>query len=336
MFLLIAKCTLYLCVHHFHQMVVQPSDSIRIQGSCYDISTGIDLKVRLFSLSDNKKILIGESDSLGKFDLQLPESTKYLFFESEGFKNMTIPVTINESKSELFKSKYGVTIPMSAKDSLEVDPINQLSLCFTVPDDIKVGYTIKRIGRSSRGTFFDFKKRRNPPGFILKNFTPGDYILTASSLDGRLLVNEELVVNPGLNFKSVVIIKGDKSIISNTLKINSNSKLFDYTVLRFAQSSYELNNETKLTLDSLYSYLLEQKNVVIHVTGYTDNVGEKNLNVALSEYRARTVANYLSKKGVRSDKIIYRGVGPDSLAVLNGSEGSKIKSRKVVIQVLRK
>ena len=76
--------------------------------------------------------------------------------------------------------------------------------------------------------------------------------------------------------------------------------IFDSRNLYFDQSKYKLKAEAKLTLDSASAYLINHAKTKILVVGHTDNVGSREPNVILSEYRARAVAGYLQRKGVNA------------------------------------
>jgi len=54
----------------------------------------------------------------------------------------------------------------------------------------------------------------------------------------------------------------------------------------------------------------------IEVSGYTDNIGSKSYNKKLSYQRARSVLEYLIKKGVGKDLLIAKGYGEENPVVL--------------------
>lgn len=106
------------------------------------------------------------------------------------------------------------------------------------------------------------------------------------------------------------------------------------TILYFDQSSPVLRPGVKTTLDSLAQVLVEQPALIATVTGYTDLIGKRELNLALAEYRAKAVGSYLAQRGVRKDRIIANWEGPDKKATTTGSEGVNTIGRRVVVQLL--
>ena len=68
----------------------------------------------------------------------------------------------------------------------------------------------------------------------------------------------------------------------------------------------------------------------IIVEGHTDNTGEANYNQALSEKRAKTVADYILPK-LEHDKLSYRGFGDKEPIASNDNPDGRQKNRRVDI-----
>lgn len=314
--------------------VARSTNSVRIYGTCYNAGTGVDLKVRAFALFRKSRMTLGESSDAGDFDFQIPDSTKYLSFECKGFRTATIPVRFLGAMAS--DTKFRIGVPMSTKESLPVQPMNQLVLCFTMLDSLDVTCEVKEIDNSDHVITFNFKRGRPPSTVTIRDFKQGSYVLTASTADGRTLLNEEMTAGLGINFKAVYLKKPNESKEPTVAKTADKAPVnpFDTkTSLYFEQSSYELRKETKASLDSIARLLLVQPNLVAYLTGYTDNVGKRELNVTLSEYRARMVEGYLRQKGIPSTRLVSAGKGPDSSVVANDPEEARSKSRRVVIQL---
>ena len=49
--------------------------------------------------------------------------------------------------------------------------------------------------------------------------------------------------------------------------------------------------------------------LIISIDGYTDNIGEIDYNLKLSENRALAVYNELIKKGIPASRLSYKGYG---------------------------
>jgi outer membrane protein OmpA-like peptidoglycan-associated protein len=339
--------------HPRPQTTLPPAHSVRIYGSCYTVGTREDIKVRAFAGFKKSRVMLGESSNEGTFDFRIADSTRYLSFERDGYRTTTIPVRFLGSMSS--SSEFRIGVPMSAKDASPVPPVNELVLCFTVPDSLDIDYEITQPNISAHYTYFEFKRRKHPHNFLIKDFRPGKYLFAAATPDGRPLLSEEITTGSGLNFKAIyiegakrvrdappakpatdnwvnpIIDSGAKPVASDAV-----AQSLDSRALYFDQSSYELKQETKTALDSIATLLKSQPDMVAHLTGYTENVGKRELNVTLSEYRARMVEGYLRQKGVPSSQLITTGKGPDASVAANDPEEARSRSRRVVIQLTRK
>ena len=68
------------------------------------------------------------------------------------------------------------------------------------------------------------------------------------------------------------------------------------------------------------------------VMGYTDRIGSDANNQALSEARARTVANFLIGKGLPADKVSIQGNGESN--PVTGTQCDDVKARAALIDCL--
>ncbi|MFT7581131.1 MAG: outer membrane protein OmpA-like peptidoglycan-associated protein [Myxococcota bacterium] len=72
------------------------------------------------------------------------------------------------------------------------------------------------------------------------------------------------------------------------------------------------------------------------VEGHTDNTGDSEFNVDLSERRAYSVRAFLIRQGVKGNRLEAKGYGATKPLVPNKSNRSQAKNRRVVFQVLEK
>lgn len=104
-------------------------------------------------------------------------------------------------------------------------------------------------------------------------------------------------------------------------------------ILYFDQSSYQLRPGVKSSLDSVARVLVSQPGLVVAVTGYTDTIGKRELNLALAERRARTIAQYLKRDGVPATQILVSWEGPAKKTLAGDPEAVTTISRRAVIQL---
>ena len=75
----------------------------------------------------------------------------------------------------------------------------------------------------------------------------------------------------------------------------------------FDQSS--LREESFTELERLYELLINNINLIIEISGHTDNKGSRSYNKRLSLNRAKSVVNYLIEKGIDKKRLNYKGFG---------------------------
>lgn len=89
-----------------------------------------------------------------------------------------------------------------------------------------------------------------------------------------------------------------------------------------------LRPESNLELDRLRKVMLDYPKMKIEISGHTDNKGSADYNKKLSESRAKSVLDYLVKKGISPDRMTAAGYGFDrSLAPNDNEEGRQLNRR---------
>lgn len=99
-------------------------------------------------------------------------------------------------------------------------------------------------------------------------------------------------------------------IVEKKVAVPTNTKWF----VQFAQKSAELTAEAKETLDKI------GENLVVDVIGTSSPEGNAEFNQRLSEKRAEVVADYLTKRGVKVNiwvgKGVHNGLATNRLAIV--------------------
>ena len=99
----------------------------------------------------------------------------------------------------------------------------------------------------------------------------------------------------------------------------------------FEQSSFIMQKESYPELDKVVAMLKSNPQTKIEIGGYTDNIGDQRLNLALSENRAKVILNYFVSKGIDEERLYYKGYGGTKPVAPNDSEDNKKKNRRVEI-----
>ncbi|TSD66881.1 OmpA family protein [Inquilinus sp. KBS0705] len=104
----------------------------------------------------------------------------------------------------------------------------------------------------------------------------------------------------------------------------------------FDSNKYELKNESKTELQKLIEFLTINPTVHIEISGYTDDVGNDQANLVLSESRAKAVYNYIAAHAINASRLVYKGYGKSEPIAPNTSEDNRSKNRRTEFKIIAK
>ncbi|MBN1116266.1 MAG: OmpA family protein [Bacteroidales bacterium] len=91
----------------------------------------------------------------------------------------------------------------------------------------------------------------------------------------------------------------------------------------FGFDRYSLNDEAKVEVDKLIELLKKEGKITIQILAYTDALGPAEYNLALSERRAKAIAEYIISKGIDRARVKAVGKGEvDFIALNTNPDGS--------------
>ncbi len=111
-------------------------------------------------------------------------------------------------------------------------------------------------------------------------------------------------------------------------------KSFRFKNLNFAVGSADISGETT-EVDNLAAVLKAYPDVKVQVAGYTDNTGNADKNVTLSEARAASVMKRLVAQGIDAGRISAKGFGAANPAASNDTKEGRAENRRIEISVVR-
>jgi len=103
----------------------------------------------------------------------------------------------------------------------------------------------------------------------------------------------------------------------------------------FAFDSHELLASSKSELDRMLEVMNENDQIEVLIIGHTDSTGPEEYNQMLSEKRAQSVVNYLTKNGIDKERLDYLGKGESEPAYPNDTRENRAKNRRVNFKVER-
>ena len=123
-----------------------------------------------------------------------------------------------------------------------------------------------------------------------------------------------------------------KNITLEPIKLASS---FVFTQVLFDNNSYALLPASLPELNKLVQILEENPSMHIQISGYTDNIGKPADNIVLSTNRAKSIVNYVSGKGIATDRLSYKGFGSDNPIATNETPEGRALNRRTSFTITR-
>jgi len=136
-----------------------------------------------------------------------------------------------------------------------------------------------------------------------------------------------------LNYRKDYVYFKEKKIDLELKKIEQGEKL-DLPPVYFEQSTAQVKTSSYSVLDELARFMRKNYNVRILIEGHTDNQGDPDALVRLSDDRAKAIKDYLVGKGrINPLRIATIGYGASQPYAKNQSEADRAKNRRVEVIV---
>jgi outer membrane protein OmpA-like peptidoglycan-associated protein len=124
-----------------------------------------------------------------------------------------------------------------------------------------------------------------------------------------------------------------KDISIDEIKVDQKMKL---SHIYFERSKYNLLVTSFPELNDLVTFMKKYPTVRIRLEGHTDNVGNPQRNLELSENRAKEVKKYLVEQGIDENRIECIGYGGQRPTYSNADEKLRAKNRRVEVVIIGK
>ncbi|MEM9081012.1 MAG: OmpA family protein [Verrucomicrobiota bacterium] len=104
--------------------------------------------------------------------------------------------------------------------------------------------------------------------------------------------------------------------------------------ITFDVARTEIRPQFAPTLDSVALVFKKFDKTLVNVNGHTDSDGSASYNQGLSEGRARSVANYISSRGINPQRLIVQGFGESAPIASNATRSGKAQNRRVELHIV--
>jgi outer membrane protein OmpA-like peptidoglycan-associated protein len=102
----------------------------------------------------------------------------------------------------------------------------------------------------------------------------------------------------------------------------------------FESGKAKLKKESYPELQRVVSFLEDNSDLKIEISGHTDNVGDASTNQRLSLARAKAVAAYIISKGIKASRLVSQGYGFERPVTSNATEAGRSQNRRVEFTIL--
>lgn len=155
---------------------------------------------------------------------------------------------------------------------------------------------------------------------------------------------EEVVVNPApppiieakpkpapqpKRIAKPITTKQQPLVIAKKRKVVDSIQRYIPRSVAFNQAQAKILPVSYPELDKLADFLVRHPTRKVHIEGHTDNVGDMEKNLLLSEKRAYAVAAYLVKKGVGAKRLSAKGLGGTQPLVASKDKQYHPENRRV-------
>ncbi len=165
-------------------------------------------------------------------------------------------------------------------------------------------------------------KKNNKPGYVVTSNLPGEC--------GLVLNPYSKVFKTGNGATDG--FPADRSFIAMEVKIEEDLVALD--MVQFPQGDFNLTEEAKRALNSLVKFLSANPASSVELSGHTDNVGNPDLNLALSEKRVEEVKRFLVERGINEGLIIIKAFGGEQ-PIFSNKYFTRKFNRRVEVKIIQ-
>lgn len=129
--------------------------------------------------------------------------------------------------------------------------------------------------------------------------------------------------------------QANSNLIIRNIELTSTGGTIVLSHLIFAQGKAVIDPKSFQELDEVVAMLKENSKMEIQLEGHTDNRGNADANLKLSQSRVDAVKKYMVSKGIGKDRIKTKAFGGTKAIATEDTEEARAKNRRVEMRVLK-
>ncbi len=259
---------------------------------------------------------------------------------------------INCPTNKLAPGRYTVKIPIGKLYSINISSefTKEFTLDFDLSGIVVYQDYVKNIEVESEKVAYTFNisDKGSKSGIncqiTLTNMNSNQKIITTATTDEKGNVTifarkgdyYSVEVNPkGYTFYNTKIRVTDESPKTINVRLQKFAK--DMTMglknITFETNSADLNAASYDELERVVDMMEKNQNIKVEISAHTDDIGTDSYNLLLSDRRAQSVVNYLMKRRIEIERMIFKGYGEQKPLVPNTSKANRAKNRRVELKI---
>lgn len=152
---------------------------------------------------------------------------------------------------------------------------------------------------------------------------------------GKEYTVKYLTINDKLDYEKFEIPNfNGTATMKLTIKIEV-SKLYELKNVFFDTDKATLKPVSFTALSNLLEVMKLKPNMIVEISGHTDNVGDNTHNLKLSKDRAEAVKAYLVKNKIAENRIITKGYGADKPIADNDTQEGRQQNRRTEVKIIK-
>jgi OOP family OmpA-OmpF porin len=163
----------------------------------------------------------------------------------------------------------------------------------------------------------------NDSTFSFSIFGSSKYQVTA---EAEGYIPRTVIVDPNEAKGNMIIRNIELTSTGGTIVLNH---------LIFAQGRSVIDPKSFPELDEVVAMLKENSKMEIQLEGHTDNRGNAEANVKLSQSRVDAVKKYMVSKGISKNRVMTKAFGGSKPIATEDTEEARAKNRRVEMRVLK-